>query len=135
MINDRLTGLGLLLLRLGAGGLMLFAHGIGKISNWSKASATFPDPLGILGSEGSLALAIFAEVVCSALVMVGLFTRFAALPVVGVMFFAAFVIHASDPFTKKELALVYLVAFAALALLGGGQYSVGEWLRRRRKSK
>ena len=37
----------------------------------------FPDPLGV-GSTTSLALAVFAEVVCSVLLAFGLFTRLAA---------------------------------------------------------
>ena len=134
-MKDKLADVGLLVARLGAGGFMLFAHGIAKISNFSEMSAKFPDPLGFLGSEMSLVLAIFAEVLCSALVMLGLVTRLAALPLCATMFFAAFVVHGGDPWAKKELALLYLVVFAAIALTGGGKLSLDTVIRRRRSSK
>ena len=39
--------LGLLLLRLGAGGLLLYGHGWAKLMHYSERAAHFPDPLGI----------------------------------------------------------------------------------------
>lgn len=130
-MKDKLLDLGLLILRLGAGGSMLFAHGLQKLLGYSEMSAKFPDPIG-LGSELSLILAIFAEFLCSALVMLGLVTRLAALPVCATMFVAAFLVHADDPFAKKELALLYLVVFVFLALAGGGSFSLDSVIRRRR---
>jgi putative oxidoreductase len=131
-VKTKLLDLGLLTLRLGAGGFLLFAHGLQKLVNFSEISAKFPDPLGFLGSEVSLILAIFAELLCSALVMLGLLTRLAALPVCVMMFVAAFLVHGDDPFAKKELALLYLVVFAFLALAGGGTFSLDTLIRRRR---
>ena len=71
--------LGLLLLRLGAGGLLLYGHGWAKLMHYSQRAAHFPDPLGI-GSPRSLMLVIFAEVLCSVMVMLGFATRFACVP-------------------------------------------------------
>lgn len=133
-VKDKLLDLGLLILRLGAGGFMLFAHGLQKLLNYSELSGKFPDPLGFLGGELSLILAIFAEFLCSALVTLGLVTRLAALPLCATMFVAAFLVHGDDPFAKKELALLYLAVFAFLALSGGGTFSLDTVLRRRRKS-
>jgi putative oxidoreductase len=130
-VKDKLLDLGLLILRLGAGGFMLFGHGLQKLLSYSEMSAKFPDPIG-LGSELSLILAIFAEFLCSALVMLGLVTRLAALPVCATMFVAAFLVHVDDPFAKKELALLYLVVFVFLALAGGGSFSLDSVIRRRR---
>ena len=39
--------LGLLLLRVSVGGMMLFAHGWGKLTSFAERSSSFPDPLGI----------------------------------------------------------------------------------------
>ena len=130
-MKDKLLDLGLLILRLGGGGFMLFAHGLQKLTSFSEMSAKFPDPIG-LGSEFSLVLAIFAEFLCSLLVMLGLFTRLAVLPLCATMFVAAFLVHGSDPFAKKELALLYLVVFVFLALAGGGKFSVETIIQRRR---
>jgi len=134
-VKDKLLDLALLFLRLCGGGFMLFAHGLQKLLNFSEMSSKFPDPLGFLGSEMSLVLAIFAELLCSALVMLGLVTRLAVLPLCATMFVAAFLVHGADPFAKKELALLYLVVFAFLALAGGGQFSLDAILRRRRSRR
>lgn len=118
-----LLDVGLLILRLGAGGLMLFGHGIKKATKYATLSETFSDPLGI-GAVHSLNLAIFAEVLCAAMVMLGFATRVAAINVAITMCVAAFVVHANDPWPKAELALAYLMPFVALALTGAGRYSI-----------
>lgn len=118
-----LLDVGLLMLRLGVGGLMLFGHGMRKALQYATLSATFSDPLGI-GSVHSLNLAIFAEVVCAAMVMIGLATRVAAINVAGTMAVAAFVVHRADPWPKPELAIAYMIPFLALALMGAGRFSI-----------
>lgn len=114
---------GLLLLRVVAGGTMAAGHGWGKLLAFSEKAGTFPDPLGI-GNRLSMAGAVGAELFCSVLVVLGLGTRLAALPVAFTMTIAAFVIHAADPFGRKELAVVYLAVFLAIALVGPGRYSL-----------
>lgn len=140
--------LGLLVLRLGMGGYML-THGAGKLQMLLDGkAAAFPDPIGI-GGPVSLVLVTVAEFLCAILVMAGLLTRWSAVPVVIAMGVAAFVVHGADPWTmqaaarafasgasqswsSKEPALLYLVGFLALAIAGGGGYSVDAWIRRRR---
>lgn len=112
-----------LILRVASGALML-THGWGKMINlFSGGPIQFGDPIGI-GPTASLILTVFAEVACAFFLIFGLFTRFAAIPLAITMFVAAFVIHASDPIGRKELALLYLAIFIALAILGGGKYSL-----------
>lgn len=103
--------------------MMVAAHGWGKLTNFSEKSSQFADPLGV-GSETSLALAIFAEVFCAVAVAIGLFTRVAAIPLVITMFVAAFAIHIDDPFQKKEFALLYAIPFLALMFTGAGRFSI-----------
>ena len=59
-----------------------------------------------------------------ALIVAGLATRLSAIPAAFTMAVAAFVVHASDPLAKKEMALVYFAAFLAIALLGPGRWSL-----------
>ena len=118
-----LQSLGLLILRLGAGGLLLSGHGWAKIAHFSERAAPFADPLGV-GSALSLALVVFAEVFCAALVAVGLATRLASIPIIIFLFVAAFLQHADAPWSKKELALVYLVPFLAILATGGGRFAL-----------
>lgn len=121
--------LGLLVLRLAAGGLLL-PHGWGKLTQLASGDLEFPDPLGI-GGAPSLVLVVFAELVCALLVLVGFKTRLAALPPAFAMLVAALVFHAPDDLGTKELPLLYAAVYVALALLGGGRYSLDGWLDRR----
>lgn len=127
--HDAATSFGLLLLRLVPGAAMLFAHGWGKLMGFSAKSGQFPDPLGI-GSETSMALAIFAEVFCAAAIILGLFTRLVAIPLVITMLVAAFVVHANDPFQKQEFALIYAISFLVLIFSGAGKFSLDAAFKR-----
>ena len=115
------TDFGLLILRLVSGAAML-THGYPKLQKVLNGNFQFGDPLG-LGPEVSLILAVFAEVICSVLIIIGLTTRLAVLPLIVTMGVAFFIVHGSDPFKTKELALIYLSIFLALFFTGPGKYS------------
>ena len=112
----------LLLLRLMAGSFML-VHGWPKLTNFSALAENF-NPIGI-GNELSLALVVFAEVFCSLFIILGLFTRLALIPAIINMLVAVFVAHGSDPFSKKELGLFFLISYIILFLTGPGRYAIG----------
>ena len=114
--------LGLLVLRICFSGMML-THGIPKLLNLVKGNLDFGDPIGI-GEPASLVLAVIGEAICPLLIIIGFKTRWAAIPAFITMGVAAFIVHADDPFGSKEKALMYLVAFLVIALLGAGKYSI-----------
>ncbi|MBY5951244.1 DoxX family protein [Algoriphagus marincola] len=114
--------LALLILRLGAGGLML-THGIPKINRLMADEVKFADPFG-LGPTVSLALATFAEVVCAVLVIIGFKVRLATIPLMITMLTAAFYAHWDDPFGRKELPLLFFICFLSLLIQGGGNFSI-----------
>jgi putative oxidoreductase len=120
--RETFTNIGLLLFRLIIGIFMLM-HGLQKITNFEMLSTIFPDPLGI-GASASLILIILAEVGCSLLIIFGIFTRLAAIPPMFGMAVAAFMVHANDPFSVKEIAFLYLFLYVALLFLGAGKYSI-----------
>lgn len=120
-----------LLARLGFGSFMLLGHGWFKLKLWwSGEGDTFPVSLG-LGAEVELLLAIFAEVICVAAILVGFKTRLASIPPIVAMLVAAVIFHWNDSFfylpdfgSNKEFALVYGMGFSLIFLLGSGQYSL-----------
>lgn len=122
--------LGLLLLRLGVGLPMLLTHGLPKLMRILDGNFKFGDPLGI-GAAPSLVLVTLAEAGCSLLIVLGLFTRLATLPLIIAMFVAAFLTHWADGWGKMEMAFIYLMAFATLAFTGPGSYSLDERWRAR----
>jgi len=127
-MQENLSGVGLLILRLFIGGMMAFAHGLPKLMSYGEKSGGFPDPLGV-SSPVSLALAIFSELFCSLLIMAGVATRLASTQLIFTMIVAAFLVHGADPFSTKELALVYLIPFITLFLTGPGKFSVDHLIK------
>jgi len=129
MKKNTLSDLGLLLVRLLAGGMML-THGLPKFDRlFGEGPVKFADPFG-LGPEISLGMVLFAEVGCSLLVMAGFKTRWATLPLLFTMLMAAFYAHAADPFGKKELSLLFFTLFLSILISGGGRFSVDGWKRK-----
>lgn len=124
---SRALSAGLLLLRLGFFAALAATHGVANARDL-VAGVEFPDPIG-LGPVASHVLVTFAELVCGALVAIGLFTRPAAAAVAFNFAVAFFVVHADDSFARGELAFHYLVAGAGFALTGPGAWSVDGWLR------
>lgn len=128
ILSERGYDLGLLILRVGLGTFMM-THGLAKINNFAELSQTFADPVG-WGAKTSLILIIFAEFVCSILVVLGLGTRLAVIPIIVGMIVAAFFTYPQFAFGKSEMALVYLVGFTAIFFMGAGKYSLDHLILR-----
>ena len=122
--NTRKTDIALFLLRLWLGLTMILNHGLSKLVNFGEMSPKFFDLFGI-GSAVSLALAVFAEVICSALLTAGLLTRFAASSLCFNMLVAFAMVHEMRLSGERsgELAFMYLAGFATLLIVGPGRYS------------
>lgn len=120
----------LLILRVTAASFMI-THGYPKfLTLMEGGEIAFYDFIGI-GMTASLALAVLAEFICSILLILGLGTRLAALPLIITMLVAAFAVHADDPFGKKEFALLYLLIFTTLLVFGPGKYSVDRLIEKK----
>ena len=125
------TDIALFIARMGIAALML-THGIPKlVMLFSGAPVQFPQAFG-MSAEVSLALAVFAEVFCSILLLAGFATRLAVIPLAITMLVAVFLVHAVDPLSAKEPALQYLLVYIVLLLAGGGKYSIDYVLQHKR---
>ncbi|MGE5175208.1 MAG: DoxX family protein [Hyphomicrobiales bacterium] len=134
---DTVRSLGLLVLRVGVAGLLLSGHGWSKLMHFSQRAATFSDPIG-LGPQLGFTLVVFAEVFCSAGIILGLCTRLATIPQIIFFCVAAFVQHGHDPWSKRELPMLFLVPVVTLLITGAGRYSldalISAWWRGRRRA-
>ncbi len=132
MTDALLRSIVLLIVRLGAGGMIL-THGIPKIGRlFGEGPVKFADPFG-LGPTISLGLAVFAEVICAVLIIVGFKTRLATVPLMITMLTAAFYAHWDDPFGRKELPLLFFLVFLAILAFGAGRYSIDGLMKKRRR--
>jgi len=113
----------LLFLRVAFAAFML-THGYQKLG-WIMAGGEvqFGDPIGV-GPVASLYLAVFAEFLCSILLLLGLGTRLALIPLIITMLVAVFVVHAPDGFDKKEMGLHFLIVYLFILVAGPGKYSI-----------
>lgn len=125
--RDLTASFGILVLRVSVGLMMMLGHGIPKLKNYEVLRGKFQAPSsldGFLSGPIALVLAISAEIGAAGLLVVGLATRPAAFIFAFTMVIAAFDFHGGDPFAKKELALMYLVAGVVVLLTGAGNWSL-----------
>ncbi len=121
--GDTPSALGLLALRAGTSGLLIWGHGWPKLAHFAERAHRFADPLHV-GSPASLALTIFAEVVCAGCVLLGFATRLAVIPLLINFGVIVFVVMGGKPLDQRELAILYAIPFLAVALLGPGRFSI-----------
>lgn len=132
--------LGLLILRVGFGGMLAIGHGLPKMQNFQQFK-DMADPMHFLAAPYAGMALVGAELVCAALVAVGLMTRLVSIPVAYAMGVAALVAHQAHPtFTgpepgpSKELALLYMIVFTAIIFTGPGRFSLDALFFGRRRS-
>ena len=98
-------------------------HGYQKLKNFATGTAGFSDPFHI-GGTASLSLTIFAELFCALLVVLGLMTRVACMPLIIAMSVALFYSHQGQIFGDGEHAALYLSGYIALLFTGPGKISL-----------
>lgn len=121
--------LGRLVLRVALALLLLF-HGVSKLIGGIDFITGMLEKMGLPGALGYLVY--IGEVIAPLLILVGVWTRPAALIVAGNMVVAVLLVHAKEFFTMSqtggwalELQGMYFFAAIAVALLGAGRYSIG----------
>ncbi|MCC8062068.1 MAG: DoxX family protein [Rikenellaceae bacterium] len=121
LLSERYANLALLLLRLFVSGMML-THGVAKLENFTALREGFPDPIG-WGAGLSLVMIILVEVGCSLMVITGLLTRFAVIPLVFAMIMAM-TTHPDMSLGSIELPLLYLGMYVVIFIAGPGKCSI-----------
>jgi putative oxidoreductase len=121
--------LSMLLLRAGFGLLIIIRHGLPKLQNFSTMQSQFYNFMG-LGSQFSVALVIFAELICGFFILLGLFTRLAVIPLIIELLVVIFAHDAGKPLAESEMAIMYLASFLVLLFCGPGRISVDGMINR-----
>ena len=103
-------------------GVLFFVHGMDKMMNFEQLSRSFPAVLGF-SSYMSLMIAIFCEFCCSIFLIAGLMQRIILIPMIISMGVAFFDVHDAI-LPEGELALIYMITFFILFLIGPGRFSL-----------
>lgn len=103
-------------------GVLFFMHGLDKLTNFNQLSYTYPSVFG-LGSYMTLMLSVFTEFACSLFLISGLLVRITVIPMIVAMAVAFFDVH-DAMMPEGELALIYLILFIILYVVGPGRYSI-----------
>jgi putative oxidoreductase len=104
-------------------GILIVKIGYDKLVHFDATSQFMPEFLG-LSKKITTALVVFAEFFCGILVILGLFTRLACIPLVICMCYVFFVSNHYNFFGQDQKAIFYLAAFFSLLLVGPGRASV-----------
>jgi len=117
---------GLLVLRVWLGATIALLHGWGKVTALVSGQNMFEHPVVGLPPWVAFVLATFAEFVCGLLLVIGLWTRLAALFLVATMAVAFFVAHGMKLHGEMsgEMPFIYLAGFTTLLITGAGKFSV-----------
>lgn len=110
------------ILRVGAAILMIH-HGYDKLVHFQQYSPGFINFMGF-GPSVSLSLVIFAEFFCSIFLMLGLFSRLAAIPLIIDVVVAVKKGHKMDVLGDGEHASLFVLIFFTILLLGPGKISI-----------
>ena len=122
---------GLLILRLSIG-TMLIHHGYEKTADIQNFADAFVRPIGIPFPILASYIAAYSEIYGSWLVIVGLFTRFAALSIVGTIGVAIYhaIVTAGFNIYLLELLILYMGGSLCILLLGSGDFAIDRFLRK-----
>jgi len=112
----------MLLLRL-IMGILIMKIGYEKLIHFGDMKDNFMNFMGI-GKTVSLTLVVFAEFFCGLFIVLGLFTRMAAVPLLITMLVALVKSHNLDVFGDGQKATLFLAGFLVILILGPGKVSV-----------
>ena len=122
---------GLLILRISIG-TMLIHHGYEKTADIQNFADAFVRPIGLQIPILSSYIAAYSEIYGSWLLIVGLFTRFAALSIVGTIGVAIYhaIVTAGFNIYLLELLILYMGGSLCILLLGSGDFALDRFLKK-----
>ncbi|WP_267406488.1 MULTISPECIES: DoxX family protein [unclassified Chryseobacterium] len=102
-------------------------HGLKKFRLENGQKEIIPNPLGLPDKINAL-VASFADLVVPFLIILGLGTRLAVLPTIGVTALGYFVVHRKDSLEVRDVPFMYTLSLLLILALGAGKYSLDYYL-------
>jgi putative oxidoreductase len=107
-----------------AAGATLFMHGWAKLHSGATPVVAGMAKYGFVPATGFAYAAIFLETVGAICIVLGLFTRFFAAIIAIELGLICFVVMMPHGYYRMEETLIWGIVFFAIALRGGGPYSL-----------
>lgn len=109
-------------------GVELFrVHGLKKFRVENGEKEKIPNPLGLPDKMNTM-VASLADTVVPFLIILGLGTRLAVLPTIGVTAIGYFVVHRKDSLEVRDVPYMYTLSLLLVLALGAGRYSLDYYL-------
>lgn len=102
-------------------------HGLKKFRLENGKKEIIPNPLGLPDKMNAL-VASFSDLVVPFLIILGLGTRLAVLPTIGVTAIGYFVVHRKDSLEVRDVPYMYTLSLLLILALGAGKYSLDYYL-------
>lgn len=102
-------------------------HGMKKFRGNGGQAEVVPNPLGLPQALNNL-VATFSDTVVPVLVILGIATRLAILPTIGVTAIGYFVVHRNDSVEVRDVPYIYTLCFLLLLLTGPGSISADHYI-------
>jgi putative oxidoreductase len=125
--GSHLNNVALLLFRVLLAVELFRVHGLKKFRLENGQREHVPNPLH-LPEKLNGTVAALSDTVAPFLVMLGIGTRLAVLPVIGVTAIGYFVVHRKDSAEVRDVPYMYTLSFLLLLFMGAGAYSLDQYL-------
>ena len=102
-------------------------HGLKKFRLKNGEKEHVPNPLHLPEKLNSL-VASFSDTVVPVFMILGLGTRLAILPTIGVTAVGYFIVHKNDSAEVRDVPFMYTLALLLLLALGAGTYSLDNYI-------
>ena len=102
-------------------------HGMKKFRVQNGEREHVPNPLGLPDKLNAM-VATFSDTVVPFLIILGIGTRLAVLPTIGVTAIGYFVVHRNDSIEVRDVPYMYTLSLLLILALGAGTFSIDHYL-------
>ena len=124
--GSTINNLALMVFRIMLSFELFSVHGMKKFRVQNGQKEHVPNPLHLPDKLNGL-VATFSDTVVPFLVILGLGTRLAVFPTIGVTAIGYFVVHRNDPVEVRDVPYMYSLCFLYLLVMGAGTYSLDHY--------
>jgi len=125
--GSKVNNLALMVFRILLSVELFRVHGMKKFRVENGQKEHVPNPLHLPDKLNGM-VATFSDTVVPFLVVLGLGTRLAILPTIGVTAIGYFVVHRNDSVEVRDVPYMYTLCFLFLLAIGAGTYSLDHYL-------